>query len=147
MRPLSTLRLTLIRACYAVLVVGLSLRYGPVFAQGLHTLPRMDGVVVALLSAMGLLSVIGLFSPIRMLPLLVFEVAWKLIWVCAVALPKWLDGALDEATLSILFNCAVALPFVFIVPWRHVAMTFLTSADPLWSRNESITARPEEVQQ
>ena len=147
MRPLSTLRLTLLRACYAVLVVGLSLRYGPVFVEGLYTLPRMDGVVVALLSAMGLLSVVGLFSPIRMLPLLVFEIAWKLIWVSAVALPKWLDGALDEATLSILFNCAVALPFVFIVPWRHVAMTVLTSADPLWSRNGSITARPEKVQQ
>lgn len=140
MRPLSTLRLTLIRACYAVLVVGLSLRYGPVFAQGLHTLPRMDGVVVALLSAMGLLSVIGLFSPIRMLPLLVFEIAWKLIWVCAVALPKWLEGSLDEATLSILFNCAVAVPFVFIVPWRHLAVTFLAATDP--TRPDAPAHRP-----
>lgn len=147
MRPFSTLRLTLLRACYAVLVVGLSLRYGPVFVEGLYSLPRMDGVVVALLSAMGLLSVVGLFSPIRMLPVLIFEIAWKLIWVSTVALPKWLDGALDEATLSILFNCAVALPFVFIVPWRHVAMTFLTSADPLWSRTRSNTALSANVRQ
>lgn len=99
MRPLSTMRLSLLRACYAVLVVGLSLRYGPVFFEGLPGLPRMDGVVVALLSAMGILAVAGLFSPVRMLPLLVFEIGWKLIWVSAVALPKWLDGSLDEATL------------------------------------------------
>src|SRR5689334_2533324 len=125
MRPLSTLRLTLLRACYAVLVVGLSLRYAPVFLDGLSGLPRMDGVVVALLSAMGILAVVGLFSPIRMLPLLVFEIGWKLIWVSAVAVPKWLDGSLDEATLSILINCAVALPFVFIVPWRYMAKTFI----------------------
>lgn len=130
MRPFSTLRLTLLRACYAILVVGLSLRYGPVFADGLASLPRMDGVVVALLSALGILSVAGLFSPIRMLPLLVFEIAWKLIWVSAVALPKWLDGSLDEGTLSILFNCAVALPFVLIVPWRHVVGTFLGTREP-----------------
>ena len=34
-------------------------------------------------------------------------------------------GTLDDGTLTILFNCAVALPFVFIVPWRYVASTFL----------------------
>lgn len=130
MRPFSTLRLTLLRACYAVLVVGLSLRYGPVFAEGLASLPRMDGVVVALLSALGILSVAGLLSPIRMLPLLVFEIAWKLIWASAVALPKLLDGSLDEGTLSILFNCAVVLPFVFVVPWRYVAGTVLGSHEP-----------------
>jgi hypothetical protein len=130
MRPFSTLRLTLLRACYAVLVVGLSLRYAPVFMDGLSNLPRMDAAVVALLSALGVLSIAGLFSPIRMLPLLVFEIGWKLIWVSTVALPKWLDGSLDEGTLSILFNCAVALPFVFIVPWRYVAAN-MGKAEPL----------------
>ncbi|MBN9308762.1 hypothetical protein [Devosia sp.] len=130
MPPFSTLRLTLLRACYAVLVVGTSLRYAPVYMDGLSNLPRMDGAVVALLSALGVLSVAGLFSPIRMLPLLVFEIGWKLIRVSTVALPKWLDGALDEGTLSTLFNCAVALPFVFIVPWRHVASTVLGKAEP-----------------
>ncbi|HWA18391.1 MAG TPA: hypothetical protein VG757_05290 [Devosia sp.] len=130
MRPLSTLRLTLLRLCYAVLVVGLSLRYAPVFLDGLHSLPRMDGSVVALLSAMGLLAIAGLFSPVRMLPLLAFEITWKAIWVTTVALPKWLDGSLDEGYLSVLFNCSVALPFVFIVPWRYVAAHFLGRAEP-----------------
>jgi len=130
MPPFSTLRLTLLRVCYAVLVVGLSLRYAPVFASGLSNLPRMDGAVVAILSAMGVLAIAGLFSPVRMLPLLVFEIGWKLIWTSTVALPKWLDGSLDEGTLSILFNCAVVLPFVFIVPWRYVARTFLGTAEP-----------------
>ena len=134
MRPVSTLRLSLLRASYAVLVVGLSVRYGPVFFDGLPSLPRMDGVVVALLSAMGILAVVGIFSPIRMLPLLVFEIAWKLIWVSAVAVPKWLDGSLEEGTLSILFNCAVVLPFVFVVPWRYVAGTFLGTREPFRAR-------------
>ena len=138
MRPFTTLRLTLLRACYAVLVVGLSLRYGPVFADGLHNLPRMDGVVVALLSAMGILAVAGLFSPLRMLPLLVFEIGWKLLWVTTVALPKVFDGTLDQGTLTTLLNCAVALPFVVIVPWRFVLATYFGSAEP-W-RNEVHTS-------
>jgi len=129
MGPFSTLRLTLLRGCYAVLVVGLSLRYGPVFVDGLHNLPRMDGVVVALLSTMGILAVAGLFSPIRMLPLLVFEIGWKLLWVITVALPKGVDGVLDQDTLATLFNCAVALPFVAIVPWRFVFATYVGSTE------------------
>lgn len=143
MRPLSTLRLTLLRACYAVLVVGLSLRYAPVFLDGLSNQPRMDGVVVALLSAMGLLAIAGVFSPVRMLPLLVFEIAWKAIWVGAVALPKWLDGSLDDGTLSTLFNCAVALPFVFVVPWAHVARTYAGSAEPFRAGSPSAALRGE----
>mgnify|MGYP001291938883 CR=1 FL=1 len=130
MPRISTLRLSLLRACYAVLFIGLSLRYGPVIMDGLANQPRMDGVVVALLGAVGLLSIVGFFSPIRMLPLLVFEISWKLIWVSAVALPKWLDGSLDEGTLSILINCAVALPFIAVVPWRYVAVTFLRGGEP-----------------
>ena len=63
MLPVSNLRLSLLRARYAVLVIGLSLRYGPAFAEGLPNLPRMDGVVAALLSALGILSVAGHFSP------------------------------------------------------------------------------------
>jgi len=131
MRSLSTLRLTLLRLCYAVLVVGLSLRYAPVFLDGLHNLPRMDSAVVAMLSAMGLMAVAGLFSPVRMLPLLVFEIAWKAIWVSTVALPKWIDGSLDDGFLSILFNCSVVLPFVLIVPWSYVVANFLGKIEPL----------------
>ena len=91
------------------------------------------------MSAMGALAVAGLFSPVRMLPLLVFEIAWMAIWVSTVALPKWLDGSLDDGTLSILFNCAVVLPFIFVVPWTYVARTYLRSAEPV--RSTAIAAR------
>lgn len=131
MPAISTLRLTLLRASYLVLVVGLSTKYAPVVFGELASLPRMDGVVVALLSALGILSVAGVLSPLRLLPLLVFEIAWKLLWVSAVALPKWLDGSLDQGTIETLFACAWAVPFIFIVPWRHVARTYLSVAEPL----------------
>jgi hypothetical protein len=127
----STFRLTLLRACYLVLVAGLSIKYAPVVFGNLAALPRMDGVVTALLSAMGVLSIAGLFSPVRMLPLLVFEIAWKAIWVAGVAVPRWLNGTIDEGTVATLFACAWALPFVFVVPWRYVASTYIGGGEPL----------------
>jgi hypothetical protein len=123
----STLRLWLLRACYLLLVVGLAIKFWPSLLGEIATLPRMDGAVAALLSAMGLLSVIGLFFPMRMLPLLLFEITWKAIWVSTVALPNWQNGTLNDDLSSMLFNCAWATPIVLVMPWRYVLTTLVTS--------------------
>jgi hypothetical protein len=93
----------------------------------------MDGVVIAFLSAMGLVAAIGLLSPVRMLPLLVLEIAWKTVWVVAVALPNLVAGTFDDGMAATLFACAWALPFLFIVPWRHITRAYFASAEPLWA--------------
>jgi hypothetical protein len=51
------------------------------------SLPVMEGVVACLLTAMSLLAFLGLRYPVRTLPILLFEVAWKAIWIAAVAVP------------------------------------------------------------
>jgi hypothetical protein len=131
MSPVSTVRLTLLRTCYLLLVVGLATKHWPALLGDAAGMPLKDGVVVSLLSALGLLSIIGLFSPLRMLPLLLFEIAWKAIWVLAVALPNWQGGTLDEGITTTLFFCAFVIPFPFIIPWRYVARTYLASAEPV----------------
>ncbi|RYE73821.1 MAG: hypothetical protein EOO80_18455 [Oxalobacteraceae bacterium] len=130
MSPVSTLRLNLLRACYLLLVVGLAIKFWPVLFSGIAELPRMEGAVTALLSAMGFVAILGLFSPLRMLPLLLFEVAWKAAWVATVAVPAWQAGTLDDGLAETLFACTWVVPFFFIIPWRHVARTYLRSGEP-----------------
>jgi hypothetical protein len=103
---ISAPRLWLLRACYLLLVVGLATKFWPVVFSDIASLPRMDGIVTSLLSAMGLLAVIGLFRPVRMLPLLLFEVAWKVVWVIAVAVPNWQHGTLDDGLSTTLCSTA-----------------------------------------
>jgi hypothetical protein len=129
MDAISTARITLLRACYLLLVIGLATKFWPVVVGNIATLPRMEGVVTALLGALGLLSIIGLFSPVRMIPLLLFEIVWKAVWALTVALPHWQSGTLDDGMAATLFACAWAIPFVFIIPWTHVARTYLGSAE------------------
>ncbi len=121
----SLLRLHLLRGCYLLLLVGLSIQI----------MPDLFGPVVTMpLSALAALSILGLFAPIFMLPLLWFELGWKLIWVLFVALPRWQTGTMDEATMEVLFACAFVVPFVFIVPWRYAIARYSSALDLWWTK-------------
>jgi hypothetical protein len=92
---LSLLRLYLLRAGYLLLVVGLGLSVWPPLlhrAPWALTLCPWNGVGNSLLVALSLLAILGLRYPLKMLPLLLFEMTWKAIWLSAVALPVWLTG-------------------------------------------------------
>ncbi|WP_300545140.1 hypothetical protein [Maricaulis sp.] len=117
--PLSPLRTQLLRACYLLLAAGLAATALVPLLQGQSQAPLMDGVVNALLAALGLLAIAGLFAPVRMIPLLAFEVLWKTLWVMSVAAPQWVAGGIDAEVHETLFACAFAIPFVVIIPWRH----------------------------
>ena len=69
----SVLRLNLLGAGYLLLVVGLGSQMWPqLIAEG-PALEVMHGVALSMLCAIGLLAVLGLRHPLRMLPLLFFE--------------------------------------------------------------------------
>ncbi|MCF4097487.1 hypothetical protein [Maritalea mediterranea] len=136
MKPVSLLRLYLLRGCYLLLLVGLSIQIVPDLFGPVVTMPMMDGVVTAMLSALAVLSILGLFAPIFMLPLLWFELSWKLIWVLFVALPRWQTGTMDEATIEVLFACAFVVPFVFIIPWRYAIGRYMAALDPWRTKSD-----------
>lgn len=125
----STIRRNLLRACYLLMFVGLALVVWPRILVGAADLPLMTGATNALLGALGLLCGLGLLAPLRMLPLLVFEVVWKAIWCLSVALPLWQRGLLTAEAADILFACAWAVPFLFIIPWRYAALAVLRPND------------------
>lgn len=134
----SVIRLNLLRACYALMFVGLGITIWPQVLVGAAGQPLMTGAVNALLAALGLTCGLGLIAPLRMLPLMLFEVAWKLIWSVSVALPLWLSGNFTAAAGDILFAVAFAVPFVFIIPWRY-AFTRFTQLEP-WRSGSALPA-------
>ena len=121
MAPVSLMRLSLLRFCYALLPFGLGMQIFPRLFSVTASAPFYEGVVDVVLAALALLSVIGLIAPVRMLPILVFEVVWKLLWFAAVLLPRGLAGDLDETIIANLLPMGLVLPFIFIIPWRRFA--------------------------
>jgi hypothetical protein len=125
-------RLWLLRTGYALIAVGMGMQKVPVF---LHHKPweLMHGVVNSMLLALVLLSVLGLRYPLKMLPLLFWEVAWKATWLLVVALPAWRSQTMDADTRDTTFACLISVIFLFIVPWDYVWRNFVTArGDPWW---------------
>ena len=116
---LSRARLHLMRAGYLFVGLGLALVKWPLLPDA-HTMPLYEGVTLCLLVAMSLLAFLGLRHPVKLLPVLLFESAWKLLWLGLVALPQAVDGTLDAATKEIVLNCSLVVLVLAVIPWRYV---------------------------
>jgi len=132
MTEISTFRLTVLRAGYLLLVGGLGLTIWPTILDPAHGWSLMGGVVTSMLGAMSALALIGLRHPLKMLPLLFFEMTWKTIWLLRVALPLWSTGRLDDATTETVYECLLIAVFPFLIPWRYVFETYVTKGGDPW---------------
>ena len=79
------------------------------------------GTVECLLIALSVFALAGVRFPERMLPILVFEVTWKVVWLVLIALPMWRADALDEATITQLASMAWVVIIAAVIPWRWLA--------------------------
>jgi len=128
---LPTWRLNVMRIGYAVMVVGLALTKWPELVAGG---PRQlaEGTVLTMLVAMWVLALLGLRYPQRMLPILLFEVGWKLTWLGVVALPLWIDGNLTGSTREQTAKVLWVVIIIAVVPWRHVVRQYLLARGERW---------------
>jgi hypothetical protein len=124
---ISLWRLYVLRAGYLLLVVGLGLTAWPSLLDPAAAWPLYQGVVQAVLGAIGLLAVIGLFHPLRMLPLLLFELTWKTIWLVRIGWPLWRGGHANAGEQSMLFAISLGLIYLVVIPWDYVARCYLAA--------------------
>jgi hypothetical protein len=128
---LSLTRLHLMRAGYLLMGVGLALVKWPLLPDA-HTLPLYEGVTLCLLTAMSLLAFIGLRHPVKLLPLLLLESVWKLVWLSLVALPRAVTGNLDAATTETVVSCSLVVVILALIPWGYVWRTYLRVTGDPW---------------
>ena len=128
---LPTWRLNLMRIGYFEMGVGLAITKWPELVSH-DPWELKQGTVVTILVAMSVLALFGLRYPKRMLPILLFEVGWKLLWLGTVALPLWLDGNLAGAPREQFITILWVAPVIAVVPWRHVARQYTTTRGDRW---------------
>jgi hypothetical protein len=126
----SLVRLYVLRAMYLLLVIGLGGMIVPEIVS--HELTSR-GVIAALLGGVWLLAFIGLKYPLQMLPLLMFEFAWKVIWIIAYGLPQWSAGQLPPTFAEDMFNIAFGVILVpLVIPWAYVWRHYVKASGDRW---------------
>lgn len=128
---LSLSRLYAMRAGYLLMGVGLGIVKWPLLSSA-QTMPLYEGVTLCLLTAMSLLAFLGLRYPVRMLPVLLFETAWKVLWLSLVALPKAFAGNLDAATTDTMVSCSLVVLIIAVTPWRYLWRNYVRGTGDRW---------------
>ena len=85
-----------------------------------------DAVAWSVWTAFATLAGLGIIRPLKMLPILLLEIFYKVLWLIIVAYPLWSTGCLagsaaQATTASFLW---VILPIV-AVPWGYAFTTYV----------------------
>jgi len=121
-----------LRLGYLIVGGGLVVYKWPLLFNHEQPWPLMSSVVVCMLVGLSLVALLGLRYPVAMLPILLFEVAWKLIWLAAVALPLWLDHQLDPDTRATTVEILWVVVILPVIPWRHVYTNYVLRRSERW---------------
>jgi hypothetical protein len=131
MNDVSTLRLYLMRALYLLMFVGQGIIQAP---QLVHTtgMAFWHSIGSSMLLAMALLAGLGIRYPLQVVPLLLFELLWKMIWLLAVALPKWSAHTLDPDSLESLPSILMVVIVPVVIPWGYVFANYVRKPADRW---------------
>ena len=126
----SLARLYVLRATYLLLVVGLAIMIVPPL---INHAPTARGVIPSLLGAVWLLAFIGLKYPLQMLPLLMFELVWKTVWLLAFGLPQWSSGQMPPTFTEDFPNIAFGVILMpIVIPWGYVWRHYVKAPGDRW---------------
>jgi hypothetical protein len=128
----SLFRLYTLRASYLLLAVGLGMYYWPAVIHHTSEFAATEGVRFGLLAGLGATAVLGLRYPVQMLPLLLFELVWKAIYLIAFALPLWSAHQINAAAAEDIKACLMVVVFIPLIPWRYVFVHYVLKHGDRW---------------
>ena len=143
MPTVSLTRLYMLRAMYLVLFLLVPFMTAARIVYSGQSLAADDGwsFAACLLAAMSLLCGLGLRYPLKMLPLLFFEVIWKMIWMARVAAPLWISGKIDDALTQNSVALGTAMVVLAVLPWRYVVAHYISAPGDAWTNSYDRVSR------
>jgi hypothetical protein len=126
-------RLYTLRACYLLMAVGLGIYVWPIVIFHTNELATAHGIRYALEAGLGATAALGLRYPVRMLPLLLFELVWKAIYLVAFAWPLYAAHQINAATAEDIKACLMVVIFIPLIPWRYVWARYVRASGDRWA--------------
>ncbi len=132
MQQVSLVRLYTLRLSYFILAAGLGTYIWPSVVHHSPEFALTQGIRFSLLAGLGLSAVLGFRYPLKMLPLLIFELTWKAIYLLAFALPLWRSHQIDANTAADIRGVVMVVIFLPLIPWGYVWREYVVADGDRW---------------
>lgn len=131
-REVSTFRLYTLRVAYLIMAGGLGAYIWPSVVQHTNNFAITHGAETAMLAGLGAVAALGLRYPVKMLPVLLFEVAWKAIYLIAFAYPVWSTHQVTAAMAEDIKAVSMVVILLPLIPWRYVLTQYVMKRGERW---------------
>ena len=131
------LRVNLLRVAFLLMGGGLAAVQWPTLVN--HPQWTLyQGVARSMFVALSVLGLLGVLRPVRMLPVLLFEIGWKAVWLAVVALPAWASGSVDDDIRQTFWEVLPIVVVAAVVPWGYVFRHYVAGPVEPWRRREPV---------
>ena len=126
----SLVRLYVIRAACLASVIALGFSNLPAL---IWPDPIGRGMITGILGGLWVMALIGIRYPLTMVPIFLFELIWKTIWLLRFGLPQWLAGTGSPRLGADLIEIGL-FPFLFalVIPWGYVCRHYVRAPADRW---------------
>jgi hypothetical protein len=117
---------------YLFIVLGLGTFLWPEILNPNRHWELMQGENSCMLAAFSIMSLIGIRYPLQMLPVLLWEVTWKTMWLILVPLPQLIAGHVDKALDPTIFAISMVVLVYAAIPWGYVHQRYIVARSERW---------------
>ena len=116
----------LMKAFYTFVFVAFGFQIWSTLATQTELWDPTEAVAYSFWAAYATLMGLGIRYPLKMLPLLLLQLFYKMVWLIIAYLPLKEAGALNETALELYKANGIGVILdILIIPWRYVYRTLL----------------------
>lgn len=90
-----------------------------------------EAMVWAVWGGFSTLAILGVFHPLKLIPILLLEMFYKTLWLMLVAWPLWRTGTLAGSKAEPMTYVFIPVIIVYLIlPWGYVFRTYVLGKPP-----------------
>lgn len=117
----SLFRLNLMRVLFIVMFLVLGLDVWEALINSKTPIDPMKGIALSFWAALATLPILWLKNPLKVIPILLLQLSYKIIWLAFIAYPLWVVDELELSTVANLAksNFIGAILDILVIPWAY----------------------------
>ncbi len=114
-------RLHMMRALFALNFISLFLDNWSAVIFPKEQLDVLSGVAISFWAGFALLNLIGIRYPLKMIPILLLQLLYKICWIFSTYLPTRRLGNLNDTYEEFFWICIAGVALnLLVLPWKYI---------------------------